>query len=1214
MAELEKTPNLGIPRILGNQPLVRQQFNGAIDELDKQALSVNHANTKAHFELWKANTTYKIQDIVRTSTCPSWGFYMCTTPGTSGTNEPQGYGEGDEITDGTCVWKLKLFGGPTSMNHGDLKFRNQPDQHSIEATTGLIDALDGKVDKVEGKGLSSNDYVDVDKAKVDKISEIDGKFAYDGKTIVGGASDWETGKIYSKDELVVCDNKLYRCLANHTSTDFISDENYWQEILGEGEVFIEDTKTVALLHFNETSLKDMCGNIWTVIGQPGIGTNIAKFGAGGLYLGRNSYLRTNLSDSLDISSGDFTIDWWETTQGSHEDHTVISYCDNASKATLKVGTSPYGGGKVMCYASSDGTSWDILNGFSLGTRDDGHWVHRALVRKGENFYGFQNGVLISTTKSSAKINFNATAFLQLGSDVDYASYIDEFRITKMAQWTKSFTPSTQEYKLISDTAKITNWAMNTLYRKNQVVVYDKKLYKCLNEHTTTESFDSTKWENIGGSSDGSGINYLGGFSQDVIFDGSMTVVGNYTLTDTLSNYDLIMILAREKLEAGNGTTTLVITVDDFKRGFGCRMVGYSNRYTDLKYVSDTAINVSSISGDAKLIVEKIIGIKGKINNAGEPSRLIQDKLFSGNANAIGSYTLSKNINSYDYLMVVTAWSGDITKRRNTQIIYKGDYANTNQYWEIGTIVNETRSLHYRVNDSTLTIISKDGGTNSPTIVEIIGVKYKEGSSAIAPDWVTGKDYLQNQLIVNLGILYRCLSDHTSTDFVSDKSYWEKLSGGGSSGNGGGDIEKVLWEGTAGSKDATIVNSLINLSESVEKYDLIAIEFVAYSLANSAVRRPQRREFSVSQLKDLINTPSSINYGLQSVWGYANYDDFVEISNLNGKTTLLSLDLKCKQAQITKVIGIKNSSLQIKDWESDKSYVQNQVVLNNDVMYRCIESHLSAESFDSTKWQELNRGTGIEDISYSLTNNTLTVKLTDGTAQSFSGLGINYFGGFNQTTLWKGDQAIPDSTMTTITLSDIFTNYDFIIVKCALGFAATAVVPVVDSGIGGGLSLYATSGANAFCAFSSGVSTNKKTLGFNTGKYVGWGQPRVLEVIGIKGSTTEKVLWEGNLGTTGLTNITGNITLTESLKNYSKVAFIINTYYSSSGNTYITPKKEELYVSELEPMISDTWNRATACWGFSTVTNCFYIKPTNAEMTEMWWAASQTKIIRIIGIK
>lgn len=230
MAELEKTPNLGIPRILGDKPFVRQQFNGAIDELDKQALSVNHAATKAHFELWKANTTYKIQDIVRTSTCPSWGFYMCTTPGTSGTNEPQGYGEGDEITDGTCVWKLKLFGGPTSMNHGDLKFRNQPDQHSIEAITGLLDALDGKVDKVEGKGLSTNDYISTDKAKVDKISEVNGKFTYNGKTITGGAITWQENQNYDIAELIVYDNLLYRCIRAHTSSNFQVDISNWQQL------------------------------------------------------------------------------------------------------------------------------------------------------------------------------------------------------------------------------------------------------------------------------------------------------------------------------------------------------------------------------------------------------------------------------------------------------------------------------------------------------------------------------------------------------------------------------------------------------------------------------------------------------------------------------------------------------------------------------------------------------------------------------------------------------------------------------------------------------------------------------------------------------------------------------------------------------------------------------------------------------------------------
>lgn len=278
MAELEKTLNLGIPRILGNQPLVRQQFNGAIDELDKQALSVNHAATKAHFELWKPSTTYKIQDIVRTSTCPSWGFYMCTTPGVSGTSEPQGYGEGDEITDGTCVWKLKLFGGPTSINHGDLKFRNQPDQHSIEAITGLLEALSGKatpadietainnlidgapealdtlkeiadvlknnddvvaqiintlatkVDKIEGKGLSTNDYINVDKAKVDKISEVNGKFTYAGKTITGGTTTWRENQNYEIAELVVCDNLLYRCIRAHTSSNFQVDISNWQQL------------------------------------------------------------------------------------------------------------------------------------------------------------------------------------------------------------------------------------------------------------------------------------------------------------------------------------------------------------------------------------------------------------------------------------------------------------------------------------------------------------------------------------------------------------------------------------------------------------------------------------------------------------------------------------------------------------------------------------------------------------------------------------------------------------------------------------------------------------------------------------------------------------------------------------------------------------------------------------------------------------------------
>lgn len=33
--------------------------------------------------------------------------------------------------------------------------------------------LDGKVDNAEGKGLSTNDYTDIDKSKLDKFSDAD---------------------------------------------------------------------------------------------------------------------------------------------------------------------------------------------------------------------------------------------------------------------------------------------------------------------------------------------------------------------------------------------------------------------------------------------------------------------------------------------------------------------------------------------------------------------------------------------------------------------------------------------------------------------------------------------------------------------------------------------------------------------------------------------------------------------------------------------------------------------------------------------------------------------------------------------------------------------------------------------------------------------------------------------------------------------------------
>jgi hypothetical protein len=58
---------------------------------------------------------------------------------------------------------------PVVPRHDQLDGRDLGNSHPIEAITGLQDALDGKVDAVEGKGLSTEDYTTEEKEKLDGI-------------------------------------------------------------------------------------------------------------------------------------------------------------------------------------------------------------------------------------------------------------------------------------------------------------------------------------------------------------------------------------------------------------------------------------------------------------------------------------------------------------------------------------------------------------------------------------------------------------------------------------------------------------------------------------------------------------------------------------------------------------------------------------------------------------------------------------------------------------------------------------------------------------------------------------------------------------------------------------------------------------------------------------------------------------------------------------
>lgn len=101
------TANLSIPLLDGSDLVSKDAINNVSETIDKNALPIVHKTSRMHWDMWQATTSYKKQDVFRTSGTPSWGFWEVTTAGTSGNTEPIGSGEGDTFTDGTCELILR---------------------------------------------------------------------------------------------------------------------------------------------------------------------------------------------------------------------------------------------------------------------------------------------------------------------------------------------------------------------------------------------------------------------------------------------------------------------------------------------------------------------------------------------------------------------------------------------------------------------------------------------------------------------------------------------------------------------------------------------------------------------------------------------------------------------------------------------------------------------------------------------------------------------------------------------------------------------------------------------------------------------------------------------------------------------------------------------------------------------------------------------------
>lgn len=172
---------------------------------------------------------------------------------------------------------------------------------------------------------------------------------------------------------------------------------------------------------------------------------------------------------------DFTIDWWEydyvttTPTGITSVMTNTLASSNANSFGIGVSDSNLKVRNTFNLASS-ATAWGIQN-MPTGNTLPNQWVHRAVVRKDNIVYAYENGKLFG---QSAHITFTtpvANSF-QMGrwrdATVSLSKRISEFRISKVARWTSDFEPLSHSYFYIKETPVSKNQKIKELPYKFQL--------------------------------------------------------------------------------------------------------------------------------------------------------------------------------------------------------------------------------------------------------------------------------------------------------------------------------------------------------------------------------------------------------------------------------------------------------------------------------------------------------------------------------------------------------------------------------------------------------------------------------------------------------------------------------------------------------------------------------------------------------------------------
>lgn len=167
----------------------------------------------------------------------------------------------------------------------------------------------------------------------------------------------------------------------------------------------------------------------------------SKFGTNSLLAISDDSITAPRDIDFDFGVGDFTVDFWaKNISGTYG---AVVQLGRSAFGSM-VGALP-GNGTLACWLG-DGGSWGVAEGASMGLLPGEAWTHYAVVRSGNTFRAWRNGVKQTEWTASGSVSSlsgDLVMFKYLATDGATSFWasggLDNFRLVKgTALWTEPF--------------------------------------------------------------------------------------------------------------------------------------------------------------------------------------------------------------------------------------------------------------------------------------------------------------------------------------------------------------------------------------------------------------------------------------------------------------------------------------------------------------------------------------------------------------------------------------------------------------------------------------------------------------------------------------------------------------------------------------------------------------------------------------------------------